>query len=335
MTRWPTVVLSMAVLLLAGCAGTRTDEPPDWVSGKSSRYPDSRYLLGRGQAPQPDDARNRARADLAQVFGTTVKVETSDITKFAGPSNESEKLRVESEVARRIVTQAEQIVQGTQIAEMWQDPKTQNHHALAVLPRQQAATALRQDIERRDAATRGYVAQARNASDLLLKVAAANRALESQVARDASQKTLRVIDVTGHGVEPEFNGGQLAADLDALLKRVRIRAQAERALEPMLAGALSAAGFVPEAAGDAPFVLTGSLELDDLGVVERWYWLRGTLEVRLTEHGSGKVRGTKRWEVKVSGRDRATAQRRALDQADEILKRQLRPAIIGFATGEP
>ena len=33
-------------------------------------------------------------------------------------------------------------------ADLWQDPKTGMHHALAILPRQQAATALRQEIDR-------------------------------------------------------------------------------------------------------------------------------------------------------------------------------------------
>lgn len=335
MTRVLTAVLSMAILLLAGCAGMRSEETPDWVSGKSARYPDTRYLVGRGQAPDPEDARSRARADLAQIFQTSVKVETSDVTRFSGAGGDGDSARAESQVARRIVTHTEQIVQGSQIAELWQDPKSRTYHALAVLPRQQAATALRQDIEGLDGATRSYVAQARSSSDLLVKAAAANRALESQAARDALQKTLRVVDSTGRGVEPEFSSGQLAADLDSLLRRIRMRAQAEGALEPVLSGAVAAAGFMPEAGAGAPYLVAGSLQLDDLGLIERWYWVRGTLEVQLKESESGKVRGSKRWEVKASGRDRATAQRRALDQADEILRQQLRPTILGFATREP
>ena len=335
MTRVLTAVLSMALLLVTGCAGMRSEEPPDWVTGKSAQYPDSRYLLGHGQSADPEDARSRARADLAQIFETSVKVETSDVSRFSGAGGDGDKARAESQVARRIVTRTEQIVQGSQIAELWQDPKTRTHHALAVLPRQQAATALRQDIETLDGATRSYMTQARSSSDLLVKAAAASRALESQAARDALQKTLRVIDATGRGVEPEFSSGQLAADLDSLLRRIRMRAQAEGALDPVLAGAVAAAGFMPEAGGDAPYVVAGSLQLDDLGLIERWYWLRGTLEVQLKETASGRVRGTKRWEVKASGRDRATAQRRALDQADEILRRELRPTILGFATREP
>jgi hypothetical protein len=144
-----------------------------------------------------------------------------------------------------------------------------------------------------------------------------------------------VIDVTGQGVAPEQNSGQLAADLSALLKRVHMKPQApgSQELERMLSAALSAAGFVPDAGAAAPYVLFGSLQLDDLGQIDGWYWMRGTLEVQLTDTGSGKVRGNKRWEIKTSSPQKATAQRRTMDEADATLKRELRPAILGFATG--
>jgi hypothetical protein len=138
-------------------------------------------------------------------------------------------------------------------------------------------------------------------------------------------------------VDPEFNSGQLASDLAALLKRVRMKPQAasgsQDSLERMLSAALSAAGFVPEAGGSAPYVLLGSLQLDDLGLIDGWYWMRGTLEVQLAETSSGKVRGNKRWEIKTSSPQKATAQRRALDEADAVLKKELRPTILGFAVG--
>src|SRR5258705_11875186 len=124
--------------------------------------------------------------------------------------------------------------------------------------------ALGSDIERVDAATQGYVQGARNAPDLLAQVASASRALDSQRERDAVQRALQVIDVTGLGVEPRQNSGQLAADLNALLKRVRMKPQApgSQELERMLSAALSAAGFVPEAGAPPPYVLLGSLLLD-------------------------------------------------------------------------
>ena len=326
MKPWLWIVVGVS---LFGCASAPS--APDWVNGKSAKYPDNQYLVGRGQADAQEDARNRARADLAKILEVGVSAKSSDVTTFTSDGGG----KTESQVSRNIVTRTDQIVRGIQIPEGWQDPQTKSYYALAVLPRSQAAMALRADIERLDAATQGYVQGARNTPDLLAQVASASRALDSQRERDAVQRALQVIDVTGLGVEPRQNSGQLAADLNALLKRVRMNPQApgSQELERMLSAALSAAGFVPEAGAAAPYVLLGSLQLDDLGVIDGWYWMRGTLEVQLTEAASGKVRGNKRWEIKTSSPQKATAQRRTLDEADATLKRELRPAILGFAVG--
>jgi hypothetical protein len=329
MKPWLSIVASSVTLF--ACASAPTT--PDWVNGKSSKYPDNQYLVGRGQADTQEDARNRARADLAKILEVAVSAKSTDVTSFTSEGGG----KVESQVSRNITTRTDQIVRGIQIPEFWQDPKSKSTYALAVLSRSQASIALRADIDRLDAATRGYVAQARSAPDLLTQVASASRALDSQRERDAVQRTLQVVDITGQGVPPEQNTGQLAADLSALLKRVHMKPQAapgsQDGLERLLSAALSQAGFVPEDGADAPYVLFGSLQLDDLGVIDGWYWMRGTLEVQLAERASGKVRGNKRWEIKTSSQQKATAQRRAMDEVDATLRRELRPTIIGFAVG--
>jgi len=329
MMRWLWIVATGVSLF--GCASAPSG-PPDWVNGKSAKYPDSQYLVGRGQADTQEDARNRARADLAKTLEVAVSAKSTDVASF---SSGAEGAKTESQVSRSVETRTDQIVRGVQMADAWQDPQTKSYYALAVLQRSQAAMGLRAEIERLDAATRGYVDQARNAPDLLAQIASASKAFDSQRERDAVQRTLEVVDVTGHGVTPEFNSGQLAADLSGLLKRVHMKPQAAGSpeLERMLSAALSAAGFVPEAGADAPYVLAGSLQLDDLGLIDGWYWMRGTLEVQLTEAASGKVRGSKRWEIKTSSPQKPTARRRAYDEADALLKRELRPAIIEFAVG--
>lgn len=329
MMRWLCIVAMGASLV--SCASTPPG-PPDWVNGRSAAYPDSRYLVGRGEAGTQEDARDRARADLAKAFEVEVSAKSSDSTRFnSGP----EGAKTQSEISRSVETYTDRIVRGVQMAEGWRDPRTGSYFALAVVSRPQAAAALRAEIARLDAATRGYIGQARGAGDLLAQIASASRAVDSQRERDALERTLEVVDVGGHGVTPEFNSGELAADLAALLKRVHMKPQASSSprLERMLSAALSASGFVPEAGDAAPYVLDGSLVLDDLGPIDGWYWMRGRLEVQLTETASGKVRGSRRWEIKTSSVQMPTAERRAYDEVDATLKRELRSAIIGFATG--
>ncbi len=325
-------LFAAAILTLAGCASQ--PKSPDWVNGDSATYKSSQYLLGRGQASTQDDAKDRARADLAKIFQVAIEASSEDVQQFStGPAGG----QYDGHASRSISTRTEQIVSGIQIAEIWQDPATRTYYALATLPRLQTAASLRQQIGQLDDATGNYINQSRNNTDLFLKITAANNALSSQHDRDALQKSLQVVDITGRGVEPQWNSAKLKADLDALLKRVRIATKVAPDSTPgtaeIVSGALAQAGFMIETGQNPDFTLQARMNLSEMNR-DGWIWQRGTLEVSLTETATGRVRGSKRWDIKASATDRDTALKRALDQADATLKKELGPAIIGMATAQ-
>lgn len=325
--------VSALALLLGGCASKPTQ--PDWIAGDSAKYQSAQYLTGRGQASTQEEAKDRARADLAKVFQVAVVADSEDVQSFktdsAGGAGQ-----YEGQASRRITTRTDQIVRGIQIAEFWQDPATRNHHALAVLPRLQAASSLRQQISQLDDGIKSNIEQSRKNTDLFLKIAAASRALDLQLERDGLQKSLQVVDITGRGSETQLSSAKLKSDLDELLKRVRVATQVSSdsapGLSEVVAGALAQAGFMIETGDHPDFVLKARLNLTDMGLIGGWYVQRGTLEVTLSESSNGRVRGTKRWAIKSSAIDKETAAKRGLDQADEVLKRELGSTIIEMAT---
>jgi hypothetical protein len=323
---------SVVSLLLGGCA-TKPSQP-DWIAGESAKYQSAQYLTGRGQAGTQEEAKDRARADLAKVFQVAVAADSEDVQSFR-TDPEGGAGQYEGQSSRRISTSTEQIVRGILIPELWQDPVTKNHHALAVLPRLQAAASLRQQVTLLDDAIKNNIEQSRKNTDLFLKIAAASRALDIQLEREGLQKSLQIVDLTGRGVETQLSSAKFKSDLDDLLKRVRIASQvsndSQAGFADVISGALAQAGFMIET-GDRPdFSLKSRLNLSDMGLVGGWYWQRGTLEITLTEVGSGRIRGTKRWPIKSSATDRETAVKRALDQADEVLKKELGDVIINMA----
>lgn len=330
-----TFVLAATALLLGGCASKPTQ--PDWIAGDSAKYKSNQYLIGRGQASTMEEAKDRARADLAKIFQVAVAVDSEDVQTFksdAGVAGGAGQYAGES--SRRITTRTEQIIRGIQIAEIWQDPLSKNQYVLAVLPRLQAAAALRQQISQLDDATQGNVDESKKNTDLFLKIAAASKAVESQLEREGLQKTLQVVDITGRGVESKYNSGRLKSDMDDLLKRVRVALKvlegSTPGLDEVVAGALSQAGFMIDTGEKPDFLLKASLKLTDLVLKEGWYWQRGNLEISVSEAVTGRVRGTQRWPIKSSAAEKSTAIRRALDEADAILKKELGATIIGMAT---
>ena len=223
-----TVVVAVVTALLSGCAGS-SNIRPDWVDGGDARYKPAQYLIGRGQADTQVDAQDRARADLAKVFQVRIDVQSQDVLAYQGGTNASGAAgRTTAKVTRSITTKTDQIVNGIQVPALWHDSRTGTYYALAVLPRMQAANSLRQEIETRDAATDRYIQASRGTSDILLKIAAADRALDAQVERSAYQKALKIVDISGVGVPPRWSAATLRIDLDALLHRMRIAAKAAR-----------------------------------------------------------------------------------------------------------
>lgn len=325
--------LVLALSCVSGCA-TKTPAAPDWIAGDSAQYNRTQYLIGRGQAATQEEARERARADLAKIFQVAVVADSEDVQKFkTAPGGRGE---YEGQSSRRITTHTSQIIRGIQIAEQWRDPATGNFHALGILPRLQTAASLRQQIGQLDDATGNHIENSRKNSDLFLKIAAASQALDSQLEREALQKSLQVVDVTGRAPESNWNSGKLKSDLGDLLKRVRIAPQVADDSPPgfaeVVSGALAKAGFMIETAQNPDFTLLARMEMADLGFQEGWYWQRGTLEITLSETETKRVRGTRRWNVKTSAPDKESATKRALNQADSVLKQELGTAIIEMAT---
>jgi hypothetical protein len=325
---------AFALLLsfLSGCAS----QPgvPDWIAGDSAKYKSGQYLIGRGQAATQEEAKDRARADVAKVFQVAVVVDSEDIQ--SAKSDASGATKYKSQTSRQINTRTDKIISGIQIAELWQDPANGSYHVLAVLPRAQAANTLRQQIGELDLSTRIYIEQSRKEKDLFMKIAAGSRALEIQQEREALQKNLQVVDITGRGVEPQWNSGKLKAGLGDLLKRVsiapRVAAGSPDGLKEMVAGALAQSGFILDTGDHPKFVVQADMNLTDLGMVDGWYWMRGNLEVTLTETAGNRVRGTHTWPIKGNGPNKAEAARRALNKADAILKQELGDAIIEMVT---
>lgn len=326
----PVLLASFCLLgLLGGCASTPTT--PDWVNGPGARYPAAEFLSGRGSGPSVEQAQERARADLVKVFEMKLAVSGEDVQSYA---KEGETARTSARVEQRITSSTDKVVSGVRVAELWRDPASGEQHALVVLSRLQAANGFRQELGRLDDAVGRAIGQSRAAGDSLLQAGAAQRALDLAVQREEVQRNLRVVDVTGRGVEAPVSAARLKADLDEVLQRVRVTVRADDAeateFPLILRGALAQAGFL--AAGEQPeFVLTGRLQVDDQGRRDGWFWQRGLIEVSLAEAASGRVRGTRTWTVKASGVERETARVRLLREVETVLKRDLRATLTGFA----
>ncbi|MCD6042544.1 MAG: lipoprotein, partial [Burkholderiales bacterium] len=74
------IAMVSILVALGGCASQPA--APDWVSGAAGEYRAAEYLIGRGQGPTGEEARDRARADLAKIFEAEVTAASADEQSF-------------------------------------------------------------------------------------------------------------------------------------------------------------------------------------------------------------------------------------------------------------
>ena len=334
MLQYPGLYLLFLVSLLTACS--TASKQPQWINDNSDQYPANAYLLGRGQSDNRALAQDRARADLSKIFQLRITEQSEDVVTFVAQDQQDGK--IETSASRYITTQTDQIVEGIRIAELWQNPANGQFHALAVLERNQVANDLRQAIQGQDTATELEIAFARQQKDLFSRIGHASQAVAIQSSRHENQRLLKIIDPTGFGVPATHNLTSLRSHRDELLQRVQVELQLLNdpigGVEPILQGALAAAGFRHSTNNKANYRLEADLQLDGFNDAKGWYWYRGSLQINLLDNTDGQSQGSHRWDLKVAAQNPDTAAQRARDMINQRLNAELRSVIVSFGVPE-
>ncbi len=334
MKRYVTILLC---LFAAACAGTPDENGgrPDWIDGQSSRYPQALYLSGQGSALTPQDAKDRARSELAKQFEVAVRERGQQTQTFSSEQAGDESLQsLEQKVSRRLLTSTSKSLQGVQIAGQWHDEANGRHHALAVLSRGRARYQFEQEIGALDDQSRQWLGRAEDESLPLRRAGFIQQAIAAQQRRIVLQSSLRVVDTSGRGRPPVLSLAELERSRDALLNGITLQPVASGAMASDLTGLLSAAGagagFRLADSGRSDYRLQLQAQLDPVIEQSGWYWIRGTLQLKLVDNAGDDV-GVERWELKASSTTIERTQQRLLSDIEVLLKDELRPALLGFA----
>lgn len=331
--------LLLSCFLLSGCmqsASVVNANQPGWINGEPAQYPNSQYVTASGSASKAERAKDRALANLTKVF--ELRIRESSTTRqdiHVGNHNGVESVDKSQRVTQNINIQTSKIIDGARVAEQWKSPDL-THYALAVLDRRQAGNNIREEISRLDEQTSFELDNAKNKANALQKVAVYQRVLATQEQRDALQKTLKVIDLSGKGVESRWNRAELRAQLEASLSALKMKPEvlqdATGGLDKLLKGAMAKSGF-PESSSEQGYTLSAGLDLQSPTEKQDWYWLRGKLTLSLTA-ADGRVQGNKTWPLKVSSTDKQQLNQRMLAKVEKTLNEELKATVMGFSAIE-
>lgn len=330
-------IFAVIIPFVTACSFTpeNSESPPDWVNGQSKKYSSALYLSGQGSAPSLDDAKDRARSDLAKQFEVAIREHGQQSQVFTSEQSKGETVQsLDQKITRQLLTYTTRTLQGVEIAEQWQDQSRDIHHALAILSRKKAQLQFEQNIRILDQQSRQRLLQAEAETSQLRRASLVQQTIYSQQKRIAVQSSLQVVDLSGHGKPPTLSLSELIRSRDALLKDISIQPTATGDLNielvKLLSGAIAGAGFSIENTGRADYRLTARTLLDPVFEDNGWYWLRGTLQINLIDDSGNDV-GVQRWPLKVSSTNIKRSQERLLSTVDKLLKSELRDVLLGFA----
>lgn len=322
-------------LLLFGASAIAGDKP-DWVDNEARKYDNNVYLSASGSASNPELAKDRALSNLSKIFESNVDaISTTKSDTHVSVEQGDEQFTRKHHLAEKIQIRSDKIIHGARIAEKWKDEELHSYHALAVLDRQQATNNIKGEMRRLDDETQTQLDKSVAENDPLFSIALLNNAYQLQQERYSLQKMLKVIDTRGVGSPGFWNLAELSSSLQSKLQDLKIGAAVDNdsmgKLELLLRSAMGNAGF-PASNNGTDYMLVANLDVQDLGLRQGWYWLRGKLSVSLVEK-DGKVRGQKQWSVKASALQQNEAESRLLTQISKKLNAELKNAILEFSSG--
>jgi hypothetical protein len=324
------------MFLLGACAST--GGRPGWLDGRAEAYPPARYLTATADAAQAENAKTRALSNLAAIFEVRIEETARDETAAWRRSDESGvEQGSRQRTARSVDAYTTKLLEGARIAEIWRDPQSGRHHALAVMDRGRLVRRLSGEIRSADRYAQTMVARAGRREGPLDSARALWAARNALVRREMLQRDLQIADATGAGIRPLWSSNDLEARVDAQLERMRVGSRVSAdpvgGLDEALQAGIAAAGMTPVAAGAGrvpAYRLNGTLDVRDVGRRDGWYWFRGALEIELVETGSGASRFSHRWPLKASGQSREQARVRLEDHIADRLQTRFKAALLNF-----
>ncbi len=326
------LLFMLTFLLLSGCASTGR---PAWLDNAATDYPKEQFLSAIGEGESRALAATRARANLSQIFQVAISDRGLDTAQSIISENADGERQIDSQqqAQRTISTDARQVLEGSDIVEYWQSSEG-TVYSLAVLNRAEASTRFRKAINKADQTSGALLAYSRQASNPVVALRSLEQARLSQLESD---NALRNLNITApQNTASRFSSQGILSLIRQRLAQLDVTIAApDPVLQSELENAAKALGM--PLSNQAKYQLSAKLDLDPLQQKQGWWWLRGSLEMALTEKANADQNTTnqdtvnhstmnhsttlakKRWPVKQSSTDKSVVAQRLKDGLNQQL----------------
>ncbi len=322
-----TLMIALVVLLTTGLASAQT---PDWVTGKSGQYPDQLYITGVGSGDSRQEAENRARAQIAEVFKVQLNARfTNNKTETLNGSNGNVNGHSVDVTRSSVNVGLVKTLEGSEIADVWQNPTDMEFFALAVLNRRKASVRIADQISTLDTELVEVGAQIDTAKSKLVKLRLLASRKNIAVKRRDLNSDYSILSSTGQGLKlPGVSAEKANNDLVKFCRTeisfsLSSKGPGSESAAQVVSDNLTSQGFAINGSGNAKpdfsVEVVSNLDPSDTPL-DGWYYCGWNVALRVTSNDNGIILT----DVSKSGRSGQLTVRRAKDRAvydmDKVVK---------------
>jgi hypothetical protein len=336
----PALVLA-STLLACASTGMLTPRPPDWVDGRSTRYPEAAYLTGVGRADSPEAAEDRAYAAISRVFSAQISQRTTEWERYLQAEDEG-KTASQRDISIDQVTRVStgKVLEHVVIVERYHHTDTKVHYALAAMDRRQAAATLRERIDGLDREIDGLLDPTTRSNDTLGRIRALHLAVRLLLLRDAYHTDLQIVDPSGRGADPLTRLKTVRLELRRDLEQhvhiaLEVTGDEPAAIRLALTQGLNDYG-VPVSGADgqsADIVIRGTVGFEPVEHMPQGPFVRWTASFDLLDRSTDQIIGSIRRNGREGHVTQQEARARALRAAQQAVSEDAGRTLAGFLFG--
>ncbi len=349
--------IAAAAALLGACAGSRVKAPsaaggpgsaarPDWVSGTSAEFPRDSYLLGVGMADDQASAMDRARGEIARVFGTLVTANSMTTASESTSQAAGGQAQTSSsqDVMQTVRSTAQKSLEGVQIERNWRDPETKTYYSLAVLDIRDALTTMDGKLMELDQKARALRLSMETAQEKLDKIKDAFQLRSLMKTRKELLSDIHVLnpgEVADPSIRPNEYEAAAARTLGQLDVAVIMSGEGAQNVRPAVINALNKLGIdareasSPAGADIAVECSAKFYDQADPDPSSAWKWTRGEASVSMTDVKSGKVFLSEQASAREASAVQSTARSRAETSLGKAIAEKIRSGIDSYFSSRP
>lgn len=314
-----TLIIASVIFMAVTSVSAQT---PDWVTGKSSMYPDDQYITGVGSGDTRLEAENSARAQLAEVFKVQLNARfTSNKTETLRGSNGN--VNGEStDFTRSLVNVGlQKTLEGSEIADVWQNPKDLEYYALAVLNRRKASVRIADQITALDSDLVNAGRQLDTAKSKLAKLRILVSRKNIALKRKGLNSDYSILSSSGSGLPlPGTSADEASSDLlrfcqSEIVFGLNAKGEGSRSAAQVVSDGLTGEGLVVSGAEkrEPDFTINIVSRMDPSNEpLDGWYYCRWDVDVNLVDNKTGVVMA----DISKRGRSGQLSVARSKDRAE-------------------